>query len=146
MAIFNGTHKADTINGTAQADSIFGDNGNDIINGGAGDDYIDGGNGSDTISGGAGNDVIDGGNGQDTVVLAGKRSDYRVMEGLNGAVIVRDLRANGTDGQDRLFSIERVQISDGTFKLVDLIHANVAPVAQNDAVTLAESAGTSEIT
>ncbi len=38
MAILNGTHKADTLTGTAQNDSIFADNGNDIINGGAGDD------------------------------------------------------------------------------------------------------------
>ena len=145
MATLNGTHKADILNGTAQADSIFADNGNDTINGGAGDDYIDGGNGSDLISGGAGNDVIDGGNGQDTVVLSGKRSDYRVFEGLNGAIIVRDLRAGGTDGQDRLFSVERIQFSDGTFKLVDLIQANVAPVAQNDALTIAETAGKIEI-
>jgi VCBS repeat-containing protein len=142
----NGTHKADTINGTAQNDSIFGDNGNDMINGGAGDDHIDGGNGSDSIVGGAGNDVIDGGNGQDTAVFAGKRSDYRVFEGLNGAVVVRDLRAGSPDGQDRLFSVERIQFSDGTFKLVDLIQANVAPVAQKDALTLSETAGKTEIT
>jgi VCBS repeat-containing protein len=145
MAILKGTHKADTLNGTALSDSIFGDNGNDIINGGGGDDHIDGGNGSDLISGGAGNDVIDGGNGQDTVVLAGKSSDYRVMEGLNGAVIVRDLRAGSPDGQDRLFSIERVQFADGTFKLVDLIQPNVAPIAQDDALTLSETAGKTEI-
>ena len=146
MAILNGTNKADTLNGTAQNDSIFGDNGNDIINGGAGDDHIDGGNGSDTLIGGAGNDVIDGGNGQDTVVLAGKRSDYRILEGLNGAVIVRDLRTGRPDGEDRLFSVERVQFSDGTFKLDDLIQTNVAPVAQNDALTLSETAGKTEIT
>lgn len=146
MAILNGTHKADTITGTAQNDSIFGDNGNDIINGGAGDDYIDGGNGSDTISGGAGNDLIDGGNGQDTIVYAGKRSDYRVMEGPNGAVIVRDLRSGRPDGEDRLLSAERIQFSDGTFKLVDLVQPNVAPVAQNDALTLSETAGKTEIT
>ena len=145
MAIINGTHKAETINGTAQDDSIFGDNGNDTINGDAGNDYLDGGNGSDLLSGGSGNDVIDGGNGQDTVVYAGKRADYRVFQGLNGAVIVRDLRANGTDGEDRLFSIERVQFADGTFKLVDLIQANAAPVAQNDALTLSETAGKTEI-
>lgn len=146
MAILNGTHKADILTGTAQADSLFGDNGNDIINGGAGDDYIDGGNGSDTLSGGAGNDVIDGGNGQDTIVYAGKRSDYRVMEGLNGAVIVRDLRSGRPDGEDRLFSAERIQFSDGTFKLVDLIQANVAPVAGNDSLTLAENAGATDVT
>ncbi|HLL31114.1 MAG TPA: Ig-like domain-containing protein [Allosphingosinicella sp.] len=146
MAILNGTHKADTITGTAQNDSIFGDNGNDIINGGAGDDHIDGGNGSDMISGGAGDDVIDGGNGQDTLVLTGKRSDYRVLEGQNGSVVVRDLRSGSPDGQDRLFSIERVQFSDGTFKLVDLIQANVAPVAHHDALTLSETAGKTEVT
>jgi VCBS repeat-containing protein len=145
MAILKGTQKADTIAGTAQSDSIFGDNGNDIVNGGAGDDHIDGGNGSDSLSGGAGNDVVDGGNGQDTAVFAGKRSDYRVMEGLNGAVIVRDLRSGSPDGQDRLFSIERIQFADGTFKLVDLIQANVAPVAQNDVLTLSETAGKTEI-
>ena len=146
MAIINGTHKAETLNGTAQDDSIFGDNGNDTINGGAGDDAIDGGNGSDLISGGAGNDVIDGGNGQDTVVLEGNRADYRVFQGLNGSVVVRDLRVGGTDGEDRLFSIERVQFADGTFKLVDLIQANVAPVAGNDSLTLAEDAGKTEVT
>lgn len=146
MAIINGTHKAETINGTAQDDSIFGDNGNDTILGGAGNDYLDGGNGSDLISGGAGDDVIDGGNGQDTVVYAGKRSDYRVMEGANGAVIVRDLRSGRPDGEDRLFSAERIQFSDGTFKLVDLIEANAAPVAQDDALTLAETAGNTDVT
>jgi VCBS repeat-containing protein len=146
MARLNGTHKADKINGTSQNDSIFGDNGNDIIDGGAGDDYIDGGNGSDLISGGSGNDVIDGGNGQDTVVLDGKRSDYRVMEGLNGAVLLRDLRIGSPDGQDRLFSIERIQFSDGTFKLVDLIQPNVAPVAHNDSLTISETAGKVEVT
>ncbi|HEX8262522.1 MAG TPA: Ig-like domain-containing protein [Allosphingosinicella sp.] len=146
MAIINGTHKADTIIGTAQDDSIFGDNGNDTINGGAGNDTIDGGNGSDLISGGAGNDVIDGGNGQDTIVYAGNRADYRVMQGLNGAVIVRDLRSGRPDGEDRLFSAERIQFADGTFKLVDLIEANAAPVARNDALTLSETAGKTEVT
>lgn len=146
MAIINGTHKADTIVGTAQDDSIFADNGNDTVSGGAGNDFIDAGNGSDLISGGAGNDVVDGGNGQDTVVLGGNRADYRVLQGPNGAIIVRDLRAGGTDGEDRLFSIERIQFADGTFKLVDLIQANVAPVAQNDSLTLAEDAGRTEVT
>ena len=145
MATLNGTHKADTLNGTSQNDSIFADNGNDIVNGGAGDDYIDGGNGSDSITGGAGNDVIDGANGQDTAVFTGKSSDYRVLQGVNGAVIVRDLRSGRPDGEDRLFSVERLQFSDGTFKLVDLIQSNAAPVAQNDSLTLSETAGKTEI-
>jgi VCBS repeat-containing protein len=146
MAIINGTNKADTINGTAGDDRIFGDNGNDSLNGGAGNDYIDGGNGSDLISGGSGNDEIDGGNGQDTLLLAGKSGDYRFIAGPNGSVIMRDLRSGGPDGTDRLFNMERVEFANGTFKLDDLISVNVAPVAKNDAFTLAEDAGKTQVT
>jgi VCBS repeat-containing protein len=146
MAIFNGTNKAETINGTAQDDRIFGDNGNDTLNGGAGNDYIDGGNGSDLISGGAGDDEIDGGNGQDTLLLAGNRADYRFLAGPNGSVIMRDLRSGSPDGTDRLFNMERVEFKDGTFKLSDLISVNAAPVAKNDSLTLAEDAGKTEVT
>jgi len=146
MAIINGSNKADTINGTAGDDRIFGDNGNDSLYGGAGNDYIDGGNGSDLISGGAGNDEIDGGNGQDTLLLAGKSSDYRFLAGANGSVIVRDLRSGSPDGTDRLLNMERVEFKDGIFKLVDLIQANASPVARNDSLTLAETAGKTEVT
>ncbi|MET1112601.1 MAG: Ig-like domain-containing protein [Allosphingosinicella sp.] len=145
MAILNGTNKADTINGTAQDDRLFGDNGNDVIDGGAGNDFIDGGNGSDTLSGGAGNDDIDGGNGQDTLLLTGNRADYRFLQGSNGSILVRDLRAGSPDGADRLFNMERVEFKDGVFKLVDLVSVNVAPVARDDALTLSETAGKTEI-
>jgi VCBS repeat-containing protein len=146
MAIINGSIKAETINGTAQDDRIFGDNGNDTINGGAGNDFLDGGNGSDLLAGGAGNDDMDGGNGQDTALYAGNRADYRFLQGPNGSVIVRDLRSGSPDGTDRLFNMERVEFADGTFKLGDLIQANAAPVARNDALTLSETAGKTEVT
>jgi VCBS repeat-containing protein len=163
MAILNGTNKADTLFGTAEDDSIFGGNGNDridggagddrlfgengddVLGGGAGDDYLDGGNGNDMLAGGAGNDDIVGGNGQDTLVLAGNRADYRFLAGSNGSVILRDLRAGSPDGSDRLFNLEQVQLADGLFRLGDLVSANVAPVATDDALTLAETAGKTEI-
>jgi VCBS repeat-containing protein len=146
VANLNGTIKADTINGTAGNDRIFGDNGNDSLFGGAGDDYIDGGNGSDLISGGAGNDEIDGGNGQDTLQLAGKRADYRFIAMQDGSVTVRDLRAGSPDGTDKLLNMERVEFADGTFKLQEVLSVNVAPVARNDAITLTENAGKTEVT
>ena len=146
MATFNGTKHADTISGTAEADRIFGDNGNDTIYGGGGNDHLDGGNGSDALSGGAGDDVVDGGNGQDTVMLTGRRADYDFSLRGDGSVLVRDLRDGAPDGADRLISIERVQTLDGTFKIVDLISGNAAPVARNDALTLAEDAGATDIT
>jgi VCBS repeat-containing protein len=146
MAIFNGTKHAETINGTAGDDFIFGENGNDVLNGAAGNDTIDGGNGSDTLSGGAGNDTLDGGNGQDTVVLAGKRADYHLSQRPDGSIVLRDLRAGAPDGTDRLVSIERVQFADGTFKTVDIISADAPPVAANDQLTLAEDAGPVNVT
>ena len=64
-----GTNGNDTINGTEEADRIFGLGGNDIINGLGGADTIDGGIGNDIINGGDGtststvDDNIMGGNG-----------------------------------------------------------------------------------
>jgi VCBS repeat-containing protein len=146
MAIFNGTKHAETINGGAGDDFIFGDNGNDVLNGNAGNDVIDGGNGSDTLRGGACDDTLDGGNGQDTAVYAGKRGDYHLTQRPDGSVTIRDLRPGAADGTDRLISIERVQFSDGTFKTVDIISSNAAPIAANDALTLAENAGARDVT
>jgi VCBS repeat-containing protein len=146
MAIFNGTKRAETIDGTAGDDFIFGHNGNDILFGDAGNDVIEGRNGSDTLRGGAGDDTLDGGNGQDTAVYAGKRSDYHVTQRGDGSVVVRDLRPGAADGTDRLVSIERVQFADGTFKTVDIVQTNAAPIAADDALTLAEDAGPVDVT
>ena len=146
MAKINGTHRPDTLNGTAAGDEIFGGNGNDTLYGNAGDDFLFGENGSDLLSGGAGNDVIDGGNGQDSVLLDGNRADYHFSDGPDGAVIMRDLRAGSPDGTDRLSNMERVRFADGTFKIGDLISANAAPVAGDDAFTLAEDAGATDVT
>jgi Ca2+-binding RTX toxin-like protein len=61
-------------NGTANADRLFGLDGNDTLNGLGGDDLIVGGNGKDKLSGGKGsdslfgnigNDILDGGSGDD---------------------------------------------------------------------------------
>ncbi|HEY7810719.1 MAG TPA: Ig-like domain-containing protein [Allosphingosinicella sp.] len=164
MATINGSNKSDNINGTASADFIFagngddivfggagndslsGENGNDRLDGGAGNDMLFGGNGNDALSGGAGDDVIDGGNGQDSLVLAGNRAQYHFAMAPDGAVIVRDLRPGAPDGTDRLIGMERVDFADGSFKLSDLISANAAPVAANDALTLSEIAGKTEVT
>ncbi|HYI39569.1 MAG TPA: Ig-like domain-containing protein [Allosphingosinicella sp.] len=145
MAILNGTNKADKLKGTAQSDLIFGGNGDDTIDGGAGSDFLFGGNGADLITGGAGNDVTEGGNGQDTLLLSGNRADYRFQPGLFGTVTVRDLRAGSPDGTDVLIDMERVQFRNGNFKLQELLSSNAAPVAQNDSLTLSETAGKTEI-
>ncbi|HYC97850.1 calcium-binding protein [Brevundimonas sp.] len=54
---------ADTVNGDAGDDSLFGQGGADLINGGLGNDLIHGGSGVDTVNGGDGADVLYGGEG-----------------------------------------------------------------------------------
>jgi len=49
--------------GTAEADYLYGRDGNDILSGKGGDDHIHSGNGDDTLDGGAGSDRLDGGTG-----------------------------------------------------------------------------------
>ena len=57
------------LNGTPNADTLMGAEGNDTINGNAGDDFIDGQGGNDLLNGGIGNlDRIFGGAGDDTII------------------------------------------------------------------------------
>jgi Ca2+-binding RTX toxin-like protein len=58
---------ADTIGGSGGNDDISGDKGNDILNGGEGDDSLFGGEGNDILAGGSDNDSLDGGLGNDDV-------------------------------------------------------------------------------
>ncbi len=62
--LFNG---ADTMTGSAFADTLFSFDLNDTVNGAGGDDHINGGDGDDTLLGGTGNDRIEGGDANDTI-------------------------------------------------------------------------------
>jgi len=57
MAVFKGTAKAETLDGTELADTFKAAGGDDILNGLGGNDVLDGGTGADTMTGGAGNDT-----------------------------------------------------------------------------------------
>src|SRR5262245_27945912 len=60
---------------TAQADTVFGRDGDDSINGGRGDDSIEGGRDNDTLIGHLGNDFINGGRDNDHID-GGDGGDY----------------------------------------------------------------------
>lgn len=73
---FSDDNAADTLNGGANDDILFGDGGNDILNGddgidhlfgGAGDDTMNGGNGDDFLYDDAGGNTFNGGIGNDTL-------------------------------------------------------------------------------
>ncbi|MER9020438.1 calcium-binding protein [Mesorhizobium sp. M0898] len=66
-----------TVNGSVDADIIFGLSGNEVLNGNAGNDALYGGAGNDTLSGGTGNDSyhFNAGGGADTIVESGTYND-----------------------------------------------------------------------
>ncbi len=61
-----GNNLANMLDGGAGNDTLDGNAGNDTINGGSGDDRLYGGRGDDMLTGGAGSDVLLGGGGYDT--------------------------------------------------------------------------------
>jgi Ca2+-binding RTX toxin-like protein len=73
----------DILYGQDGNDTIFGEDGNDQLYGGAGIDTLDGGNGNDFMMGGAGADKLLGGAGDDTVSYAGS-SSVTVQLGYQG--------------------------------------------------------------
>jgi len=105
MADIIGTPADETLNGTSDADFIFGADGNDILNGLDGDDSLSGGNQNDTLNGGAGLDNLNGGSGDD--VLNGG-DDNDLLIGFSGNDTL-----NGDGGNDVLRSGAGIDTFDG---------------------------------
>lgn len=106
---------ADTINGDAGDDIIYGHGGNDILDGGADNDVLYGGDGNDTINGGTGDDDIYGGSGADTIDGgAGTDSVYYNNE-TSDLTINLDGTANsgGEAAGDTLINVEVVYAGSG---------------------------------
>ncbi len=78
--------------------------------------------GNDTIYTGHGDNEIDGGAGSDTVIFSGSRFQY-VWELDGDSLLMTD--KTGTDGSDRLISIEYLQFSDGAMAVKDFLPAKV---------------------
>lgn len=88
---------------------LRGDARDELGEGGDGDDLITGGAGWDLIVGGLGADLLDGGLGLDAAVFTGKRADYKISVGKDGATVA-SLRV--PDEVDSLSGIERVKFDD----------------------------------
>ncbi len=65
MAVWHGTNKSETKNGTDQDDQYYGYGGNDYLTGRLGNDLLDGGDGNDQLWGNGGHDILQGGAGRD---------------------------------------------------------------------------------
>ncbi len=119
MAIIEGTQNSEVIGigqTTANADTVYGMNGNDAIKGLGGTDSLYGGEGNDSISGGDDNDSIYGDNGNDA--LRGDAGNDTIYGG-NGTD-----RLEGSAGNDILFGGEGNE--KGSFSAPDGLGGTVA--------------------
>ncbi len=85
----------DLVEGTEQADVLYGGTGDDVINGHGGNDWLHGGQGDDSLDGGAGDDLVVGGRDND-LLIGGEDSDH--IYGNAG-----DDTLFGLSGQDFLY-------------------------------------------
>ncbi|HLO75569.1 MAG TPA: calcium-binding protein, partial [Magnetospirillum sp.] len=99
---------ADTINGSALNDVLYGLGGNDLLAGKAGADTLYGGAGMDTLAGGDGNDILNGGDGLDTAAYVNFTGAVTVDLRLTGA------QNTGNAGSDTFVSIENLVGGSGT--------------------------------
>ncbi|GBF82577.1 beta strand repeat-containing protein [Aphanothece sacrum] len=109
------------VNGTANNDTIVGDNANNTLTGGGGNDTLNGGaGGNDSLFGGAGNDSLIGGTGNDSLD-GGADTDTVDYSALGQAVTVRPFGvvSKGIAGTDNLTSIERIIGAVGLTNTID---------------------------
>ena len=109
-----GSANADTLNGGANTDYLWGMDGDDALNGSDGVDYLWGGSGNDTLTGAGGNDTLDGGPGFMDILDGGAGYDTYVFNsadgsGINrivgddndGKIVVDGVTLSGDGAQDR---------------------------------------------
>ncbi|MBU6336103.1 MAG: hypothetical protein KGS47_17070, partial [Chloroflexi bacterium] len=94
-----------SLTGNTAANVLAGNAGNNVLTGLSGDDTLFGGAGNDVLSGGAGSNSLDGGSGSDTAVYAGNYASFTVAFGAT-------VRVTGTDINDALVNVERLQFAD----------------------------------
>jgi len=108
---------------------LYGSGGDDQLQGGQGDDALFGGDGNDVLIGGAGDDVLDGGAGDDLAVFTGEFAGYELFRS-GTSVAVRDMNpADGNDGTDFVFNVERLAFAD---RVISLDGTDDAPASGAD--------------
>ncbi|WP_172329791.1 PA14 domain-containing protein [Mangrovicoccus sp. HB161399] len=82
---WSGEFGIENLLGSAQGDTLSGDDGANLIAGAGGDDSLSGGRGSDTLAGGSGDDTLGGGRGND--LLSGGEGNDLVLGGGGNDVL-----------------------------------------------------------
>jgi hypothetical protein len=99
--LLHGNEGNDDLQGGAQPDHLFGDEGNDLMTGGGGDDTLEGGSGEDILWGGSGEDTLWGGLADLDPVASGD-DGADILHGGEGD----DFLDGGLQGKDSMFGGE----------------------------------------
>ena len=119
----------DTV-GTLQdeaSNDILGTDGNDNLQGLGGNDNLYGGDGDDLLQGGAGVDMIEGGEGIDTAVYGSQFSSATIIKNGDGMYMI----FTGDGEVDELYDVEKVEFSDQTIVLADVVGGSRKGVVVN---------------
>lgn len=113
-------HNFVNVIGTANNDTITGNDGNNNLAGGNGDDILTGNGGNDTVSGGNGNDSLIGGTGNDTI-NGGLGSDIVTYSSLTEAItlLAGGIVNKGSFGIDTIADVETVIGATGQSNTID---------------------------
>lgn len=131
-----------TFTGTAGLDYIFGTAGGDTLNGLDGADRIYARAGDDVLVGGLGSDRLFGEDGYDTAHFTGAYADYTITD--NGSYL--SVQDNvGTDGTDRLYTMEAIHFVDGVYDISTGIFTPLSSVGTSNAETINGDAGDNTI-
>jgi len=118
----------ENVRGTAQGDTLIGDDADNLLLASAGNDELTGNGGDDALHGGAGADVMDGGEGSDFVAYTGSPAGVTVN-------IASQSASGGDAAGDSITGIENVTGSDVNDTLTGDNEPNTfAPNAGNDLV------------
>lgn len=98
-----------TVNFGSEIENLRGGAGKDTLIGNELANRIEGGAGWDLLVGGLGSDLLDGGLGVDLALYGGKRADYRLAVGKDGATVTSVQAPNDVDV---LIGIERLKFDD----------------------------------
>ena len=122
-------------------ENAVGSSGNDVIVGNDVANSLKGGPGDDMLQGNGGNDTLDGGDGTDTAAYAATSSNYDWWVNADGAWTVDDGTTAGTDGTDKLISIEKLQFADKTVTLTTPTDSDLIAQAFARVLSTAPTAG-----
>jgi serralysin len=112
--LLRGNEVANTLDGLADDDKLYGRGGADRLWGGSGDDTLRGGDGNDVLGGGTGKDILEGGSGADDLVFnslnhsavgSGRDTIRGFAAGVDDIVLTK-IDANGSSSGDGAFRLD----------------------------------------